>query len=472
MNVAPVFQPLVFLGFGSVAQCLIPLLQKYYGLSSSFITVIEPRTEISNLTRLVDSGARWIQERVTRDNYGAVLDRWVPDGSFLVDLSVGVETKALLMWCRNHHVLYVNASVELWDPPVDLSRVPPQDRTLYPRHEALQSWRRTPGVSTALVDHGVNPGLVSHFVKAALVDLAVALGHPGVDGQGFGVLARDLGVKVIHIAEKDSQILNRPRHPDEFLNTWSVDGFIEEALAPAEMGWGTHESRLPEDALVHPSGPQHQICLTRPGCKTKVRTWVPSGPTVGMVIRHGEAYTITEHLTVRENNQVVYRPTVHYAYRASDVARASLDDLEATGWRLPLQRTVVTSEVVSGTDELGVLLMGHDLRGWWFGSELSYSEAETLVPGQNATTVQVAAGLAASILWILKNPRAGLLVPDDLPWDEVLSTARPFLGKLSSRPVSWGPLDAPLTDLFAEWHPDGKGQDNQREWDFESFRIP
>ncbi len=42
-----------------------------------------------------------------------------------------------------------------------------------------------------------------------------------------------------------------------------------------------------------------------------MRTWVPSGPTLGLVIRHGEAFTITEHLCVKENDQVVYRPTVH-----------------------------------------------------------------------------------------------------------------------------------------------------------------
>jgi homospermidine synthase len=47
-----------------------------------------------------------------------------------------------------------------------------------------------------------------------------------------------------------------------------------------------------------------------------------------MVIRHGEAYGISKNLTVRKedenNNTVLYRPTVHYAYLPSDSTINSL----------------------------------------------------------------------------------------------------------------------------------------------------
>jgi homospermidine synthase len=56
---------------------------------------------------------------------------------------------------------------------------------------------------------------------------------------------------VIHIAERDTQVSDRPKLPGEFVNTWSVDGFYEEGVAPAEKGWGTHERALPALAHTH-----------------------------------------------------------------------------------------------------------------------------------------------------------------------------------------------------------------------------
>jgi len=309
-------------------------------------------------------------------------------------------------------------------------------------------------------------------VKAALVDLAQALHTPVDPNPDFARLAQTLGVKVIHIAEKDGQLTRVPRKLGEFVNTWSVDGFIEESLAPAELGWGTHETELPPKAFVHDTGPRHQIGLAQPGFKTKVRTWVPSGPTLGMVVRHGEAHTITDHLTVWDEGRAVYRPTVHYAYHCSESAQASLAELEARRYRPQGHQRILADEITEGTDELGVLLLGHPLRGWWYGSELDIGEARRLVPGQNATTVQVAAGLAAAILWIEANPQAGILVPDDLPWAQLLETARPFLGRVTSRAVDWSPADDPADrDLFGRFDGRGASVPPDREWLFPTFLV-
>ena len=87
-----------------------------------------------------------------------------------------------------------------------------------------------------------------------------------------------------------------------------------------------------------------------------------------MVIRHGEAFTISDYLTVWEDNKLVYRPTVHYAYCPSDSAINSLHELEMRQFKLQDKIRIMTDEIISGHDELGVLLMGHDYKGWWVGS--------------------------------------------------------------------------------------------------------
>ena len=130
---------------------------------------------------------------------------------------------------------------------------------------------------TAVLTHGANPGLVSHLVKQALLNIAkdtgIDAGTPASREQ-WAQLAQTLGIKVIHIAERDTQVANVPKKMNEFVNTWSVDGFVSEGAQPAELGWGTHERHFPAEAAgTRPVGLRH--LLNRPGASTRVRTWTP-----------------------------------------------------------------------------------------------------------------------------------------------------------------------------------------------------
>ena len=64
-------------------------------------------------------------------------------------------------------------------------------------------------------------------------------------------------------------------------------------------------------------------------------SWVPDYTIIGMVVRHGEAFSITEKLSVRDNDgKTIYRPTVHYAYCPCDAALASLWELRGYNYKL------------------------------------------------------------------------------------------------------------------------------------------
>ena len=227
---------------------------------------------------------------------------------------------------------------------------------------------------TAVIEHGANPGLISHFTKQALLDIAeralaekkFAGAHAEEDRaprrrrRSSTTWPSKLGVKVIHCSERDTQITDQPKEVNEFVNTWSVEGFREEGTTTAEMGWGTHEKELPPLAYEHPDGPKNQICLARMGINTYVASWVPPNHhIVGMVVRHGEAFTISEKLTVWEDGKAIYRPTVHYAYCPCDSAIASLHELRGCDYELQPRIRIMTDEITSGADILGALLMGH-----------------------------------------------------------------------------------------------------------------
>jgi homospermidine synthase len=286
--------------------------------------------------------------------------------------------------------------------------------------------------------------------------------------RAFNHLARRLGVKVIHCSERDTQVSNRPKEVDEFVNTWSVEGFHEEGITTAEMGWGTHEKQLPPLAYEHADGPRNQICLARMGINTRVRSWVPHYSIEGMVVRHGEAFTISDSLTVWDDGRAVYRPTVHYAYCPCDAAIASLNELRGSDYRLQTRARILTDDITSGSDVLGALLMGHAYRSWWTGSDLSIEESRRLVPHQNATTMQVAVSVVAAVTWMLDNPCLGVCVPDNLPYDRILEFATPYLGKLISTPSDWTPLSRYKNHFQGFNQPDLDWDDP---WQFKNFLI-
>ncbi len=478
------------LGCGSVAQCVVPLLVRDLGIDPARLTVVDFTDNRARIADAIALGVTYQIDRLTPDNLDEFLSSRVSGGDVLIDLAWNIDNPTILQWCRDHDVRYLNTSVEVWDPYIDLAKTPPLERTLYVRHMELRrlkaSWGDNRG-ATAVLEHGANPGLVSHFTKQALVEIATAMLRDGLAadaaaletalatatnlGTDFNVLAMLTGTKVIHVAERDTQITDRPKETNEFVNTWSVDGFYEEGIAPAELGWGTHEIRLPPNAYVHTGeGPRNQICLAQPGMETWVRSWVPSGEIRGMVVRHGEAFTMCEHLTVTDpvTGNAVYRPTVHYAYHPSDAAINSVLELRMRAWEMQPRQRIMNDEIISGRDELGVLLMGHPYKSWWTGSLLSIDEARAVVPHQSATTVQVACSILAAVSWMIDHPHEGVCLPDDLPWQYVLERARPYLGTQHSGPADWDPVSS-RNDVFPGFSTERDHLDLDDPWQFTNF---
>lgn len=447
---------ILVIGCGSVSQCAVPLVLKLIDALPENITIMDFTDNRTRVKESLNKGVKYVIERITPQNYGTLLKKYVGRGDLIIDLAWNIDCIAMLQWCRENLVLYVNTSVEVWDPYKKSGSNNPADMTLYVRQmeirKLIKKWGNNNG-ATAIVDHGANPGLVSHFTKIALEDIAkkiiydkpkdkrVKVLKEALENKYYPELAKSSGVKVIHISERDTQITDKPKEVDEFVNTWSIEGFFEEGIAPAEMGWGTHEKNIPKEARFHKRGPKNQICLENMGVNTKVRSWVPNCEIVGMVIRHGEAFGISDRLTVWNNKgKAIYRPTVHYAYCPCDAAINSLRELEMRRYNLQEKQRIMNDEIIKGEDRLGVLLMGHDFNSWWTGSLLDIEEARKLVPNQNATTLQVAVSVAAAAAWMIENPDKGFNLPDDLPHKDIMEIAKPYLGPFVSIPVDWTPL--------------------------------
>jgi len=459
---------LVMVGFGSIGQGVLPLILRHVGgLGPGRITIVT--ADEGGRAEAEAYGIRFVVEPLTRDNYRATLAPLLERGDFLLNLSVEVCSVALLEFAAERGALYLDTCIEPWPGGYTDPALSPSQRSNYALRESVLALRpQRPAGPTAVITHGANPGLVSHLVKQALLNVAAEItGYAGIpqSREEWAALAARVGVKVIHIAERDTQRSARPKDVGEFVNTWSVEGFVGEGAQPAELGWGSHELALPPDGHRHAFGNGCAIYLLRPGAATRVRSWTPlEGHYHGFLVTHSESISIADYFTVRDGDTLRYRPTVHYAYHPCDAAVLSLHEFAGRNWQLQAQIRIMTDEIVDGTDELGVLLAGHARNAYWYGSQLSIEQARALAPHNNATSLQVTVAALAGMIWAIENPARGIVEPDEMDFRRVLDICTPYLGKMVGAYTDWTPLHQ-RGELFPE------DLDESDPWQFRNVRV-
>jgi len=458
---------MLIVGFGAIGQAVLPLILRHIDIKPEQITILTKNEEGIQIAKEYQIALH--TSPLTPENYQSLLEKYLNPGDFLLNLSVDVSSIALIKYAQQHGIIYLDTCIEPWAGTYVDPTLSSAERCNYTmRESALSLKNQQNGKPTAVLTHGANPGLVSHLVKLALMNLAtdveLEINEPKTR-QEWASLAHQLNIKAIHIAERDTQVTSRPKRANEFLNTWSVDGFISEGSQPAELGWGTHERHLPQDACQHASGSQCAIYLNRPGAATRVRTWTPlAGAFHGFLITHSEAMSLADYFTLKKDDMLLYRPTVHYAYHPCENAVLSLNELAGNEWNEQTHKKVLFEEIIDGMDELGVLLMGHEKGAYWLGSQLTIHEARELAPLNNATSLQVASSVLGGIIWAMKNPKKGVVEPEEMDYREIIELVRPYLGKLSGHYTDWTPLKE-RGKLFSE------NLDSTDPWQFINIRV-
>lgn len=450
--------PIVMIGFGSIGRGTLPLIERHFEYDPARMVVIDP--DDTGRALLDERKIRFIQQDLTPDNYREVLAPLLSEGDgqgFCVNLSVDTSSLEILRLCRELDVPYIDTVVEPWPGFYFDANAGAEARTNNALRDTVrQEKAANPGGTTAVSCCGANPGMVSWFVKQALVDIARDVGHnftvPGPnDREAWARLMRDVGVKGVHIAERDTQRSRDPKPAGVFVNTWSVEGFISEGLQPAELGWGTHEKWMPENGHLETTGSQAGLYMLQPGGDTRVRTWCPTlREQHGLLVTHNESISIADFFTLREGDSVVYRPTCHYAYHPADDAVLSLREMFGSAGKAQEKFHILDeNEIVDGIDELGVLLYGHARNAYWYGSQLSIEDTRKLAPYQNATGLQVTSAVLAGMVWALENPSAGIVETDEMDYRRCLEVQVPYLGPVRGFYTDWTPLtDRP--GLFPE----------------------
>jgi len=219
-KLATVTGPVVMIGMGSIGRGTLPLLDRHIDFDHSRAIALDP---LADKRKYADEyGISFLQVEITPDNYVEVLTPLLTNGDgqgFCVNLSVDTGSVDIMRLCRELGALYIDTVVEPWPGLYYNDQIDNADRTnQFLRSQAVAERRRSPGGTTAVSCCGANPGMVSWFVKQALVDLDAEMGlgltapAPG-DRAEWAKYMRTVGVKGIHIAERDTQRVVTPK-PD------------------------------------------------------------------------------------------------------------------------------------------------------------------------------------------------------------------------------------------------------------------
>ena len=185
---------IVFVGFGSIGQGTLPLVLRHIGISPDRITIVT--ADDRGAEEAKQYGIKVVKEPLTRENFRRVLNPLLGRGDFLLNVSVDVSSIALIKYCWEKGAMYLDTCIEPWPGGYTDPTVPAAKRTNYAmREEALALRPGNAKAPTAVITHGANPGLVSHLVKQALLNIA---GDTGVDaGNPTGAFAqvRDLSLR-------------------------------------------------------------------------------------------------------------------------------------------------------------------------------------------------------------------------------------------------------------------------------------
>lgn len=458
---------LLILGLGGIGRAVLPLLLRHIEISPQQIKIVVPHQDDDDIG--LKYTIQFVKKELTQDNFQHFFDQHLHKDDFILNFSVGVSSLSLVEYCWQKNIFYLDACIAPWSEHYANTSTTPGKRSNYRLREDLLSFRKDKhGGRTAVVTSGSNPGLASILIKQALENMALdcelEFKTPG-SNDDWARLAHALDIKVIHIAERDTQTTSARKKRNEFVNTWSVDGLVARGLQPAELGWGTHEKYWPVDAERHSYGCDAAIFLNRPGIATLVRSWTPlEGSYHGFLITHAESISLADYLTLRTGNDVIYRPTVHYAYHPCDDAILSLHELAGKNWQPQKNQRILCDDITLGMDELGVLLMGNKKGAYWFGSRLGIRQARELAPHNNATSLQLAAGIFSGVIWTLRNPDCGIIEFGDMDHQGILEMITPYLGEIVGIYSNWTPLKDRST-LFME------AVDNDDPWQFINFRA-
>lgn len=437
-------------GAGAVGCCLLFYLDQWFKITPNklgIFDILEEPRERPEVKNWLEKGAQYFKCDLNK-NYDKIISKMKPY-DIVIDVTCTTDSLKFLEACKKQNVHYINTSIECIESVSDLKKDKDRFKNTYQasHNEAHRIDLLYPNnKATIIQEMGMNPGLISAlFTKSGLLHLAKNSKQTkelkmAVKNGEYNTIARILEIEVIHCSETDSA--DKPVI-DTFNNTWCVPGLLFEYEANSEICYGSHEKQLPNKKaeLLY----DNILDLNEPCKDVYIESYVPGeGKIIGCVITHGENISLANWLSDNKND-VLYSPTINYAYKLPICAWRSIQKLKKKLLDPNLKTHVMNNldDKFDGVDKIGSLMITKDKKAVWCGSILDNSQN----PYNGGTTQQVMAGIFSGLMYCLHEPNKGCIFPEETDLKIISKYAIPYLGEFFCNFVPYKPKSSQFVDL-------------------------
>ena len=429
---------IMFLGLGVVPQSLIDIILKEKLFVPDNMVVMDKSEKALDFFR--SRGGKEeniICQAIGKDNYTEVFD-YLKSGDILLDLANEIDDLVMTTECTKRGIHFITTS-DGWfasDDQVDLC---------YEEHfqETLKLARAYPNCPTTIMNFGVNSGVINVLLKKAMTDIVEEDNTPFVSENRdhlrklikedkFAQLAQEL--KVTYMIESDydnSETTIAEPEPSTSYSTWNAYDFYGEMNDRASMVVGT-ETRLSEALkrmgadvdMIHSYDPLSRLLKLRiPGKLSKVKAVINDQVFEGCADDHEELHSIREYFSVwNEDGELEYAPSVMFVYSPCEIAQRTvlLDHVDK-------YHVIGMDELISGGEAIGMLIEGENFTSRYIGTEANLGDGCIGTPA----AFLVAVSIFAALNYIFRHPNEGILYPEQLDADEIISYISPYLPVIS-----------------------------------------
>jgi len=464
-------------GFGAVGKSFFEKIKHEIRYDENkYFVVTREKTEFDAFVNLGGMVSNFVVCDVTRDNFREVFAPYLSAGDLLIDFADTVGTRDICDWCAKNNIMYINTGEADW---------PDHWYSIFEEYELKNALKEEYGKTEnrnkypIVLHHGNNPGLVSHFVKLAIEHI-VATQFKGnkklknlVQCGKFNEAAKILGIRMIHVNDIDLQEVSDAYSDNVLFSTWCTDSFWFEMLSEATVNIGTHEKIDYENECNFVDYEKGFLEFQNIAADKKCRTCYPEGEFVGYLVPHEETVSIAKNLEVWEEGKVIYRPTVMFlyspcAYASTYFSNAKVNEYPVSdpekpqdceeqngktiirGYVYPENFEIVYQEkIASGTEYVGVLLLGDNFEPVWVGNRVETSflyRKKKDSYWQTPTITPVAMSALVAVCWMLKNKKkGGIYFPDDIPdYKYIIKAAEKYISKTICKTFSGEELEERL----------------------------
>lgn len=449
---------IVQLGFGAVGKSFFEKISKEIKFDKdNYFIISRDRLEYSFFLELGGKVGNFIVADINMKNFKQIFSEYLRERDLLIDFADGVGTKDFVEWCAYNNVMYLNTGETDWNN--NWYNIFEENLK---KNELRKQIKQNINVNKypIVLQHGNNPGLVSHFVKAGLEYIVKKQFKNNnklnilLKQKKFNELAKELDLKEIHVNDNDYQEVKDIFDEDKLYSTWSVASFFFEMLSEATVNIGTNEQVDYEKECKKIDFKNGFLEFKDLAIDKVGKTYYPKGIFEAFLVPHEETITIAKYLEVKDGEQTIYRPTVMFLYSPCDFAVKYLKEArinnylkpDATkpkdvenqiirGFKYPRRAEILYKEQIkNGTEYVGVLLLGSKFNPVWVGNRIKknflYKDKKSSF-WQTPTITPVAMSALAAACWMITNQdRGGIYFPDDInEYKEIINFTEKYISK-------------------------------------------